>query len=56
MESRNERHLTMEQLHRLVLTVRTLIACGRSIEQVTRDLIQSHGLTKNDVADLTKLV
>lgn len=56
MESRNERHLTTDQLMRLVATVRTLIAMGREWDQIRLDLIQSHGVTPVDLAEISRLI
>lgn len=56
MESKNEKHLDMDQLIKLVRTARFLLASGRREEQVVADLMQSHGLTVNDVQTLFKLI
>lgn len=55
MESRNEKHLSVDQLMRLVITVRFLSSCGRTRDQIEADLVQSHGLTRTDLTALFKL-
>lgn len=52
----NNRHLSMEQIMRLVSTVRTLVAAGRNEDRIAEDLMQSHGLTRADISQLFKLV
>lgn len=56
MESRNEKHLSMDQIVKLVSTVRFLLAVGRPEAQIRQDLIQSHGLTQQDLACLFGMV
>lgn len=55
MESRNEKHVSMDQLMRLVATVRFLTAAGRTEQSIAEDLAQSHGLTNSDIKALFKL-
>lgn len=55
MESKNEKHVTIDQLMRLVITVKFLLACGRTEQQIAEDLIQSHGLTPMDIKQLMRL-
>ena len=56
MESRNEKHLSVAELGKLVPAVRYLLAAGRSVGSIERDLVQAHGLTKHDLKDLWELV
>jgi hypothetical protein len=56
VESRTEKHLTVTELGKLVPTVRHLLAVGRSAGAIERDLVQTHGLTKQDLKDLWDLV
>lgn len=56
MESTNERHLSTDQLLRLIDTVRYLVSNGQKIEKVKEDLRSSHGLTENDFIKLFSLM
>lgn len=56
MESKNEMHLSLDKLVKLVKTVKFLVGAGRPEEQINEDLKQCHGLTENDLKKLWELV